>query len=140
MTVAALLDELAQEDVQISIDDGRLAVDGPEGAVTDDVLSQLRRDKSEILKYLAERVAGGHYADFDHPEIDRQLNTRHPDADEFPEYAAALQLGALVLCRQCQHYEGPFEKQLGWCRHYETETAPDVVSTCGAATVIRRAA
>ena len=54
----------------------------------------------------------------------------HSDADEFPQFAAALQLGRLVLCRRCQHYDGPLEKQLGWCRHHETETAPDVVSTC----------
>jgi len=111
MTVAALVDELAQMDVQLSIDDGRLAVNGPEGTITDDILSRLRRDKVGIIKYLAERSG-------------------HSDADEFPQYAAALQLGRLVLCRRCQHYDGPFEKQLGWCRYHKTEAAPDVVSTC----------
>ena len=34
---------------------------------------------------------------------------------------------------RCRHYGGPFEKQLGWCQHHETEAAPDVVSTCSAA-------
>ena len=31
---------------------------------------------------------------------------------------------------RCRHYDGPFEKQLGWCRHHETETAPDVPFRC----------
>ncbi len=120
MTAAALVAELAQTDVRLSIDDGRLAVNGPEGAVTDDVLEKLRRNKPEILKHLAEMGRPLRFCS----------DARHPDADEFPQFAAALQLGRLVLCRRCKHYDGPFEKQLGWCRHHETETAPDVVSTC----------
>ncbi len=89
-----------------------------------------QKPPGDVLTQLTQGSAGGHYADFDKPEIDRQLNTRHPDADEFPQFAAALQLGRLVLCRRCQHYGGPLEKQLGWCQHHETEAAPDVVSTC----------
>ena len=92
--------------------------------------SKSQKPSGHSLTKLTKGSAGEHYADFDNPEIDRQLNTRHPDADEFPQFAAALQLGRLVLCRRCQHYDGPFERQLGWCRHHETETAPDVVSTC----------
>ncbi len=111
MSVDSLIADLSRQDVRLWIQDDQLHFDGPEGAITHDVLSRLRRSKVGIRKYLAER-------------------TGHSDADEFPQFAAALQLGRLVLCRRCQHYDGPFEKQLGWCRYHETETAPDVVSTC----------
>ncbi len=120
MNASSLIADLSRQDVRLWMQDDQLHFDGPEGAITDDVLSRLRRDKVGILNYLAER--SGHHADFDNPEI--------ADADEFPQFAAALQLGRLVLCRRCQHYGGPFEKQLGWCRYHKTETAPDVVSTC----------
>ena len=130
MTPDSLIADLSSQDVRLWMWNGQLHFDAPKGVVTEGVLARLRRNKAGILKYLAERTAGGYYADFDNPEIVRQLNERHPDAGEFPEYAAALQLGRLVLCRRCQHYDGPFEKQLGWCRYHKTETAPDVVSTC----------
>ena len=130
MNVEALVADLKQQSVRFWTEGERLKFAGPEGAITEDVLSKLRRNKAGILNYLTERSAGQHFADFDNPELDRQLNVRHPDADEFPEFAAALQLGRLVLCRRCRHYDGTFEKQLGWCRQHETEAAPDVPFRC----------
>ena len=123
MSANSLIADLSRQGVQLWVQDDQLHFDGPEGVVTDDILSKLRRNKPEILKHLAEIST----------PVEFCLDARHPDADEFPQFAAALQLGTLVLCRRCQHYDGPFEKQLGWCRYHETETAPDVVSTCSAA-------
>ena len=53
--------------------------------------------------------------------------------EDFPRYEAALQQGTLVICRRCIHYKGPQAKALGWCRKFDTDTAPDVPFTCGAA-------
>ena len=123
MTPDNLIADLARQNVRLWAKEGKVHFDAPKGVVTADVLARVRRDKPEILKYLAEMRNGLRICS----------DARHPDADEFPQFAAALQLGRLVLCRRCQHYDGPFERQLGWCRHHETETAPDVVSTCSAA-------
>jgi hypothetical protein len=61
-----------------------------------------------------------------------QLRRTEPFAD-FPRYEAALQTGLLVICRRCEFYKGPHAKALGWCRKFDTEAAPDVPFTCGAA-------
>ncbi len=120
MNASSLIADLSKQDVRLWVRDGQLQYEGPEGAVTDDVLSKLRRNKAGILKHLAE---------ISNP-LEFCLDARHPDADEFPQFAAALKLGRLVLCRRCQHYDGPFERQLGWCRYHETEAAPDVPFRC----------
>ncbi len=55
------------------------------------------------------------------------------DLNEFSRYEAVLRTGVLVICRRCAHYKGPHEKALGWCDKLDTDTAPDVPFTCGAA-------
>ncbi len=56
---------------------------------------------------------------------------------DFPGYEAALKTGALVICRRCEHYKGPHELALGWCKMLNTETAPDVPFTCGTGSTAR---
>ncbi len=49
---------------------------------------------------------------------------------KWPEFAAALQSGALVLCLRCVHYAGPELDALGHCAAYDTEAAPDAPFWC----------
>lgn len=130
MTPINLMADLARQNVRLWAEDGQLHFDAPKGIVTEDVLAKLRQNKAGVLKCLAEKTTSGFYADFDNPEIIRQLDTRHPDEERFPEFATALRLGTLVLCRRCKHYKGVHAQDLGWCLRCEVETAPDVVSTC----------
>ena len=53
MSVNSLINELSRQDVRLWTQDGQLQFDGPEGVLTDDVLAQLRQNKSEILEHLA---------------------------------------------------------------------------------------
>ena len=137
MTVAALIRELSCQDVDLVVEDGQLEIDAPAGVLTDYVVNQLREHKSEILTCLADRqpppAEGGQYADFDHPEIIRRLGEGVTQYKDFPRYEAALRQGLLVICRHCEFYKGPHAKALGWCRKLDTEAAPDVPFTCGAA-------
>ena len=98
------------------------------------LVSQLREYKSEILTCLADEqpppAEGGQYADFDHTKIIRRLDEGVTQYKDFPRYEATLQQGLLVICRRCEYYNGPHAKALGWCRQFDTETAPDVPSTC----------
>ena len=55
MNASSLIADLSKQDVRLWVRDGQLQYEGPKGAVTDDVLSKLRRNKVGILKYLAER-------------------------------------------------------------------------------------
>ncbi len=73
------------------------------------------------------------FSDFDNPEIIRRLDEGEFEYKDFPRYEAALQQGLLVICRRCEFYKGPHAKALGWCRKFDTEAAPDVPFTCGAA-------
>jgi hypothetical protein len=137
MTVAAFIHELSCQDVELAVQDGQLDINAPAGVLTDDVVSQLRKHKTEILTCLADRqsssVEGGQYADFDHPEIVRRLDEGNYEYKDFPRYEAALQQGLLMICRDCEFYKGPRANALGWCRKFDTEAAPDVPFTCGAA-------
>ncbi len=54
MSADSLIADLSRQDVRLWIQDDQLHFDGPEGAITDDVLSKLLRNKPEILKHLAE--------------------------------------------------------------------------------------
>jgi hypothetical protein len=136
MTVAALIHELSRQDVELMAQDGQLEINGPAEVLTDDVVSQLRKHKTEILTCLTGSQSPGNdgqYADFDHPEIIRRLDEGPYEYKDFPRYEAALQYGFLVICRDCEFYKGPHAKALGRCRKFNAETAPDVPFTCGAA-------
>ena len=94
------------------IQEGQLEINAPAGVLTDDVVSQLRQHKTEILSRLSEGLL---------------------EYKDFPRYQAALQQGLQVICRHCEYYNGPHAKALGWCRKFDTDTWPDVPFTCGAA-------
>ena len=76
---------------------------------------------------------GGRISDFDDQGTVRHLDEGANEYGDFPRYEAALQQGLLVICRRCEFYKGPHANALGWCRKFDTETAPDVPFTCGAA-------
>ena len=57
MSVSSLIADLSRQDVQLWMQDEQLHFDAPKGVVTEDVLTQLRQNKPEILKYLTERSA-----------------------------------------------------------------------------------
>ena len=137
MTPGALIDDLSRQDVTLLVKDGQLKINGPAVVLTDAVLDQLRKHKTEILTCLASKLSSpaeaGRYVDFDNPEIIRRLDEGVTQYRDFPRYEAALQQGDLVICRHCEFYNGPNAEALGWCREFDTETAPDVPFTCGAA-------
>jgi len=137
MRPSSLIANLARQNIRLWAQDGLLHFDAPKGVVTGDVLASLREHKAEILTCLTDRqsssVEGGEYADFEHPEIIRRLDEGTYEYKEFPRYEAALRQGLLVICHQCEFYKGPHAKALGWCRKFDTEAAPDVPFTCGAA-------
>lgn len=49
----------------------------------------------------------------------------------WPEYAAALASGALVVCLRCAHYSGPPSGALGHCTAFNVEACPVTPFTCG---------
>lgn len=50
MNAVELLDELRQRDAHLTAQDGRLSLDAPVGAITDDLLIALREQKSTLLQ------------------------------------------------------------------------------------------
>ncbi|TMB22562.1 MAG: hypothetical protein E6J71_05890 [Deltaproteobacteria bacterium] len=56
MTAAGLLATLRAEGVTLLVDGGDLVVDGPEPALTDEVVDELRRMKPDIIDYLLHRA------------------------------------------------------------------------------------
>jgi hypothetical protein len=137
MNADTLIRELRHKDIQLIARDEILEVNGPAHELTEGVLNQLRYHKTEILTRLADKQSssaeGGQYADVDNPEIIRRLDEEPYEYKDFLRYEAALQQGLLVICRHCEFYKGPHAKALGWCRKLDTEAAPDVPFTCGAA-------
>ncbi len=95
---------------------GNIRVDGENLKLTaaepipEDIMRAIRESKADILSEL-----------------------RNLSAPDLSRYEAALQQGTRVICRHCIHYKGPHSKALGWCRKFDTDTAPDVPFTCGAA-------
>lgn len=57
MTARALLSDLTAHGVSLSVDAGRLAYDGPDDVLTDEVLDALAAHKSEMLALLSDRPA-----------------------------------------------------------------------------------
>ncbi len=83
MTVAALIHELSRQDVKLMVQNGKLEINAPAGVLTDDVVSQLREHKTEILTCLADKqpspVDGGQYADFDNLGAIRRMEARRQE-------------------------------------------------------------
>ena len=98
MTVAALIHELSRQDVKLMVQDGQLEINAPAGVLTDDVVSQLREHKTEILTRLVEKqlppAEDGQYTDFDNPEIIRRLDEGVFEYKDFPRFGAALTVQA----------------------------------------------
>ena len=115
MKAAALIRELQHRDIHLIAREEFLHVDGPANLLTDDLLKKLREQKTEILSCLV------------------SVSAPTAEEGEFAGYEPALKQGLLVICRHCRHYRGPHSKALGWCRKFDTEAAPDVPFTCGAA-------
>ena len=62
MNASTILRELAARDISVTVtaDGQHLRYDAPEGAVTPDVLDQLRAHKPEIIALLSDCCAAGH--------------------------------------------------------------------------------
>ncbi len=79
MTPSSLIASLARQNIRLWAQDGQLHFDAPKGAVTKDVLAQLRQNKSGVLKCLTERPAVEPDADPDNPEAIRQMEARRQE-------------------------------------------------------------
>ena len=64
MMVTELLTELAEVGVQLSVEDGRLKVRSPKGALTPDLKGRLGEHKDEILRLLGEEAAHSERTEF----------------------------------------------------------------------------
>jgi hypothetical protein len=58
MTVAALVSELRARDVSLSVENGRLRVEGPKDALSAAVLIEIAARKPELLRHLGSRGSG----------------------------------------------------------------------------------
>ena len=68
MSVQDLLEELAALDVELRADGDHLRYEGPEEAVTPELLNRLRQHKAELIKTLAdEKRCRGHILQLDPP-------------------------------------------------------------------------
>ena len=54
MSAAAVLSRLKKAGVSVAAEDGQLKLEGPKSALSDEVLSELRQIKSELLKLLSQ--------------------------------------------------------------------------------------
>lgn len=106
MRAPELLAELAATGIAVALAGDDLEVMGDWSAHSASLLERLRTAKPALLDYL-----------------------RSPEGSH-PEFAAAIQLGTLVFCLRCRHYQGPPRKALGYCRALRTESAPDVPFDC----------
>ena len=109
MIATELIAQVKRVGGNIRADGENLKLTAPE-PIPEDIMRAIRESKADILSELRT---------FSDPD--------------FPRYEAALRTGVLVICRRCIHYKGPHAKTLGWCRKFDTDTAPDVPFTCGAA-------
>lgn len=103
--VQELMAELRSAGVRLRLRSGKLEV-SPAG-LPEPIRERIRANKTEIITALQAA-----------PET------------RWPEFEAALQSGAMVLCLRCQHYSGPTSEALGRCAALDVETAPDVPFWC----------
>lgn len=52
MSVVELISDLHSKDIKLYLDNGKLKVNAPDGALTDDVISLLKKNKHEIIEFL----------------------------------------------------------------------------------------
>lgn len=106
--------ELEQAGFRLRLVDDKLQVHP--GGVPADIRQRLRERRVELIDFLRSRD---------------QVRYTSPET-KWPEYRAALQSGALVVCLRCTHYSGPEPDALGRCAAYQQETAPNVPFWCPA--------
>lgn len=58
MNTVTLIDEVTQDGIKLNVDDGRLMIDAPAGALTDELRALLRQHKAEIITHLTAATAG----------------------------------------------------------------------------------
>jgi len=59
MSVSSLIADLSRQDIQLWTQDDQLHFDGPEEAVTDDVLTQISQNKADLCHWLDLKQAAG---------------------------------------------------------------------------------
>ncbi|CAA0123883.1 Tyrocidine synthase 3 [BD1-7 clade bacterium] len=59
MTIVSLIAQLAEQDIRLWLEDGQLRYSAPEGAMTPDIIGQIRSQKDAIMRFLAQSDASG---------------------------------------------------------------------------------
>ncbi|HEX7027374.1 MAG TPA: condensation domain-containing protein, partial [Gammaproteobacteria bacterium] len=63
MSVTELLKTLSDKKIRLGLKDGRLSYEAPKGALTDELLEQIKCNKSELLSRLQQHASTQHAAD-----------------------------------------------------------------------------
>lgn len=93
MSVA--LARLQDAGLRLTVESDKLFV-SPAGQLTDELRALIRSHRPELLGFL--------------------------QFDTTADYPAALQMGTLVICHRCRHFESrPNIQPNGWCHRYQEE-------------------
>lgn len=103
---SGVLGRLRAAGVRVAVDGDRLTA-GPRALLTDELRALIRGHKAELIELLSES----------------------PDLRDYAP--TSLQLGSLVVCEACHHFEArPGHRPDAWCRRHSVDTWARVPFSC----------
>jgi hypothetical protein len=133
MNVAAILKRLKIAGLAVRPEGGKVIV-GPRGSLNAELLELIQAHKAAILEELvAAEAARNRDA---RPPIALDIERRHAiiaacDASRLDDFRAALVLGRLHLCSNCQHFTFAADPVTpGYCARFDVDALPFVPFWC----------